>query len=124
MAPPTEPSRVVASELRKGGKNLEGTGAKFLCPSCFQVFFNNFGGTPTYIFMIFGNLKIGKKNLERLPISNFVYEGASNAPQEHVKVVLQLHYVGGMQSTGSTVQGCMSPCLHVLQLTRHGCSCL
>ena len=64
--------------------------------------------------MIFVNLEIGKKNLERLPISNFVYEGASIAPQEHVKVVLQLHYVGGMQSTGSTVQGCVSPCLPVL----------
>ena len=48
--------------------------------------------------------------------SNVVYEGASIALQEHVKV-LQLHYVGGMQSTGSTVQGCMSPCLPVLRLT-------
>ena len=54
--------------------------------------------------------------------SNFVYEGASIA-QEHVErdaavKVLQLHHVGGMQSTGSTVQGCMSPCLPVLlQLT-------
>ena len=47
--------------------------------------------------------------------SNFVYQGASIA-QEHVKE-LQLPYVGGMQSTGSTVQRCMSPCLTVLQLT-------
>ena len=29
-------------------------------------FLNNFGGTPTYIFMIFGNWKIGKKKLEPL----------------------------------------------------------
>ena len=53
--------------------------------------------------------------------SNFVYEGASIA-QEHVEreavvKVLQLHHVGGMQSTGSTVRGCLSPCLPVLQLT-------
>ena len=51
-------------------------------------------------------------------ISNFVYEGAGIA-QEHVKrdaavKVLQLHHVGGMQSTGSTVQGCLSPGLPVL----------
>ena len=53
--------------------------------------------------------------------SNFVSEGGSIA-QEHVErnaavKVLQLHHVGGMQSTGSTVQGCMSPCFQVLQLT-------
>ena len=54
--------------------------------------------------------------------SNFVYEGASIA-QEHVEgdaavKVLQLHHVGGTQNTGSTVQGCLSPCLPVLlQLT-------
>ena len=51
-------------------------------------------------------------------ISNFVYEGASIA-QEHVErdaavKVLQLHHVGGMQSTRSTVQGCLSPGLPVL----------
>ena len=51
--------------------------------------------------------------------SNFVYEGASIA-QEHVEgdaavKVLQLHHVGGMQNTGSTVQGCLCPVL--LQLT-------
>ena len=45
--------------------------------------------------------------------SNFVYEAASIA-QEHVEhnaevKVLQLHHVGGMKSTGSTVQGCLSP---------------
>ena len=49
MVPPREPSRVAAGELGKGGKNLEGIGAKLLCPNCFQVFFNNFGGTPTHI---------------------------------------------------------------------------
>ena len=43
----------------------------------------------------------------------FVYEGASIA-QEHIErdaavKVLQLHHVGGMQNTGSTVQGCLSP---------------
>ena len=45
--------------------------------------------------------------------SNFVHEGASLA-QEHVErdaavKVLQLHHVGGMKSTRSTVQGCLSP---------------
>ena len=45
--------------------------------------------------------------------SNFVYESASIA-QKHVErnaavKVLQLHHVGGMKSTGSTVQGCLSP---------------
>ena len=46
--------------------------------------------------------------------SYFVYEGASIA-EEHVerdaavKVLLQLHHVGGMQSTGSMVWGCLSP---------------
>ena len=65
MVPPTESSRVAAGELGKSGKNLEEVGAKFLCPNCFQVFFYNFGGTPTYIFTIFGNLEIVKKNLER-----------------------------------------------------------
>ena len=50
--------------------------------------------------------------------SNFVYEGGSIA-QEHVErdaavKVLQLHHVGGMQSTGSTVQGCLSPGLPIL----------
>ena len=50
--------------------------------------------------------------------SNSVYEGASIA-QEHTAVkVLKLHHVDGIQTTGSTVQGCMSPCLPVLlQLT-------
>ena len=53
--------------------------------------------------------------------SNFVYEGV-NIAQEHVErdvavKVLQLHHVGDMQSIGSTVQGCLSPCLPVLQLT-------
>ena len=46
-------------------------------------------------------------------ISNFVDEGASVA-QEHeepnaVVKVLQLNHVGGMKSTGSTLQGCLSP---------------
>ena len=45
--------------------------------------------------------------------SNFVYEGASIA-QEHVErnaaiKVLQAHHVGGIKSTRSTVQGCLSP---------------
>ena len=35
---PTEPSRVAAGELGKGSKNLEGIGAKFLCPNCFLFF--------------------------------------------------------------------------------------
>ena len=53
--------------------------------------------------------------------SNFVYEGAS-ITQEHVErdaavKVLQLHRVGGMQNTESTVPGCLSPSLPVLQLT-------
>ena len=44
--------------------------------------------------------------------SNFVHEDA-NIAQEHVErnaavKVLQLHHVGGMQSTGSTMQGCLS----------------
>ena len=38
MAPPTEPSRVVASELGKDGKNLEGTGAKFCVPDASKFF--------------------------------------------------------------------------------------
>ena len=43
----------------------------------------------------------------------FVYKGASIA-QEHIErdaavKVLQLHHVGGMKNTGSTVQGCLSP---------------
>ena len=53
--------------------------------------------------------------------SNFVYEGASIA-QEHVErgaavKELQVIHVGGMQSTESTVPGCLSPFLPVLQLT-------
>ena len=45
--------------------------------------------------------------------SYFVCEGASIA-QEHVErntavKVLQLPHVGGKQSTGSTMQGCLSP---------------
>ena len=44
--------------------------------------------------------------------NNFVYEGASIA-QEYVErnaagKVLKLHHVGGMKSTGSKVQGCLS----------------
>ena len=39
VVPPTEPSRFAAGELGKGGKNLEETGAKFLGPNCFRVFF-------------------------------------------------------------------------------------
>ena len=54
-------------------------------------------------------------------ISNFAYEGASIA-QEHVErgaavKELQVLHVGGMQSTESTVPGCLSPFFRVLQLT-------
>ena len=53
--------------------------------------------------------------------SNFVYEEASIA-QERVErgaavKELQLLHVGCMQSTESTVPGCLSPFLAVLQLT-------
>ena len=46
--------------------------------------------------------------------SYFVCEGASIAQEQHVErnaevKVLELHHVGGMQITGSMVQGCRSP---------------
>ena len=39
MVPPTESLRFVAGELGKSGRNLEHTGAKFLGPNRFGVFF-------------------------------------------------------------------------------------
>ena len=65
MVPPTEPSRFAAGEHGKSDKNLEEIGAKFLGPNCFRVVFL-VGGTPTYIFVIFGNLEILEANLEAL----------------------------------------------------------
>ena len=52
--------------------------------------------------------------------ANFVYENEGIA-QDHVERIaggkmLQLHHVGGMQSTGSTVQGYLYHCLSVLLL--------
>ena len=45
--------------------------------------------------------------------SNFAHEGASIAQKDVERnaavKVRQLHRVGGMKSTGSTVQGCVSP---------------
>ena len=53
--------------------------------------------------------------------SIFFYEGASSIAQEHTAViVLQLHHVGGMQSTTRVeglVQGGLSPYLPLLYLT-------
>ena len=48
--------------------------------------------------------------------SNYVNEQGASVAQEHVKV-LQPHYVGDMESIGSTVQGFLYPSLPVLELT-------
>ena len=60
-----------------------------------------------------GTMAFSRQAMAATTTSYFVYEAASIA-QEHVErdtavEVLQLHHVGGMQSTGSTVQGYLSP---------------
>ena len=59
MVPPTEPSRFVAGELGKCGKNLEEIGVKFLGTNCFGVFFRKWRNAYLQFHDIgkFGNLE-------------------------------------------------------------------